>query len=133
MGRRHHGAASGRARRVEGEGRGRANGVVMFQKLDDAHTKVKLRMAYEPEGMKQAIGSAFGIDSRRVKGDLESFKEFIEARGRNGRLARGGRALAAPSRGSGEDSPAHGALSQSYRRQPLRAPHDESRRGDMLG
>ena len=57
------------------------NGVVMFQKLDDAHTKVKLRMAYEPEGMKQAIGSAFGIDSRRVKGDLESFKEFIEARG----------------------------------------------------
>ena len=65
----------------EGEGPGRPNGVVMFQKLDDAHTKVKLRMAYEPGGMKQAIGSAFGIDSRRVKGDLESFKEFIEARG----------------------------------------------------
>jgi hypothetical protein len=37
-------------------------------------------MEYEPEGMKESVGSAVGIDSRRVKGDLESFKEFIEGR-----------------------------------------------------
>ena len=57
------------------------NGVVTFHELDDARTKVMLQMAYEPEGAKESIGSAFGLDSRRVKGDLESFKEFIEERG----------------------------------------------------
>ena len=57
------------------------NGVVTFHELDDAHTKVMLQMAYEPEGAKESIGSAFGLDSRRVKSDLESFKEFIEERG----------------------------------------------------
>jgi len=40
-----------------------------------------VQMEYEPEGMKESVGSAVGIDSRRVKGDLESFKEFIESRG----------------------------------------------------
>ena len=57
------------------------NGVVTFHELDDARTKVMLQMAYEPDGAKESIGSAFGLDSRRVKGDLESFKEFIEERG----------------------------------------------------
>jgi hypothetical protein len=40
-----------------------------------------VQMEYEPEGMKESVGSAVGIDSHRVKGDLESFKEFIESRG----------------------------------------------------
>ena len=57
------------------------DGVVTFHELDDAHTKVMLQLAYEPEGAKESIGSAFGLDSRRVKSDLESFKEFIEERG----------------------------------------------------
>jgi len=57
------------------------DGVVTFHKLGTEQTKVMLQMAYDPEGMKESIGSAFGLDSRRVKGDLESFKEFIEARG----------------------------------------------------
>jgi len=38
-------------------------------------------MDYEPEGMKESVGSAAGLDSRRVKGDLESFKAFIESAG----------------------------------------------------
>ena len=38
-------------------------------------------MDYEPEGIKESVGSAVGIDSHRVKGDLESFKTFIESRG----------------------------------------------------
>ena len=38
-------------------------------------------MEYEPEGMKEAVGSVVGFDSRRVKGDLESSKDFIESRG----------------------------------------------------
>ena len=57
------------------------NGVVTFHKLDEARTKVMVQMDYEPEGMKESVGSAVGVDSRRVKGDLESFKEFIESRG----------------------------------------------------
>jgi hypothetical protein len=38
-------------------------------------------MDYDPEGVKESVGSALGLDSRRVKGDLESFKDFIESRG----------------------------------------------------
>jgi len=57
------------------------NGVVTFHKLDDSHTKVMVQMEYEPEGMKESLGSVVGFDRHRVKGDLESFKEFIESRG----------------------------------------------------
>jgi uncharacterized membrane protein len=57
------------------------DGVVTFHKLDDAHTKVMVQMDYEPEGLKESAGSALGADSRRVKKDLESFKEFVESRG----------------------------------------------------
>lgn len=57
------------------------NGAVTFHKLDDLRTKIMVQMDYEPEGMKEAVGSAVGLDSHRVKDDLESFKEFIESRG----------------------------------------------------
>ena len=57
------------------------NGVVTFHRLDDSHTKVMVQMEYEPAGMKESVGSLVGFDSRRVKGDLESFKQFIESRG----------------------------------------------------
>ena len=57
------------------------NGVVTFHKLDEARTKVMVQMDYAPEGMKEAVGSAIGLDSHRVKDDLESFKDFIESRG----------------------------------------------------
>jgi uncharacterized membrane protein len=57
------------------------NGVVTFHKLDDSRTKVMVQMDYEPEGVKESVGSLAGFDSHRVKGDLESFKEFIESRG----------------------------------------------------
>jgi uncharacterized membrane protein len=57
------------------------NGVVTFHRLDDSRTKVMVQMEYEPEGIKESVGSAVGLDSHRVKGDLESFKDFIESRG----------------------------------------------------
>ena len=57
------------------------NGVVTFHKLDDSRSKVMVQMEYDPEGLKESIGSVVGIDSHRVKGDLESFKDFIESRG----------------------------------------------------
>jgi len=57
------------------------NGVVTLHKLDDSRTKVMVQMDYEPEGVKESVGSFVGIDSHRVKSDLESFKTFIESRG----------------------------------------------------
>jgi uncharacterized membrane protein len=57
------------------------NGVVTFHKLDDSRTKVMVQMEYEPEGVKESVGSILGLDSHRVKDDLESFKDFIESRG----------------------------------------------------
>jgi hypothetical protein len=55
---------------------------------------VMVQMDYEPEGMKESVGSGLGMDSRRVRGDLESFKQFIESVGtETGSLARGRREL----------------------------------------
>jgi uncharacterized membrane protein len=56
-------------------------GVVTFHRIDDSTTRIMLQMDWEPEGMKESVGSAVGADSRRVKGDLERFKELIERRG----------------------------------------------------
>jgi uncharacterized membrane protein len=56
------------------------NGVVRFEPAGDG-TRVSVQMEYEPQGMKESLGSAVGADDRRVKGDLERFKEFIEGRG----------------------------------------------------
>jgi uncharacterized membrane protein len=56
-------------------------GVVTFHKLDPQTTKLMLQLDYEPQGATEKIGSALGMVGRRVEGDLERFKEFIESRG----------------------------------------------------
>jgi len=56
-------------------------GVVTFQKLDERRTKIMLELDWESEGMVEALGSKLGQDSRKVKGDLERFRELIEAQG----------------------------------------------------
>ena len=38
-------------------------------------------MTYTPEGPLERAGSAVGLDNRRIRGDLERFKELIEGRG----------------------------------------------------
>jgi uncharacterized membrane protein len=61
---------------------GKSNGgVVTFHRLDEGRTKVMVQMDYEPEGLKESLGSALGSDERRVKADLERFKELVEGRG----------------------------------------------------
>jgi uncharacterized membrane protein len=59
----------------------RNGGVVTFHRLSDAQTRVMVQMDYEPEGMKEKVGDVLGFMDRRVKGDLEKFKEFVESRG----------------------------------------------------
>lgn len=55
-------------------------GVVTFHHIDDATTRVMLQLEYEPETLVEHAGAALGIVGRRIQGDLERFKEFIESR-----------------------------------------------------
>ena len=56
-------------------------GVVTFHRIDDETSRVTLQMDVDPEGLVENVGTALGFLDRRVKGDLERFKEFIESRG----------------------------------------------------
>jgi len=56
-------------------------GVVTFHRIDDETSRVTLQMDVDPEGVVENVGTALGFLDRRVKGDLERFKEFIESRG----------------------------------------------------
>jgi uncharacterized membrane protein len=56
-------------------------GVVTFHRLDDDRSRVMVQMDFVPEGIKEKLGSALRAPDRQVKGDLERFKELIEARG----------------------------------------------------
>ena len=56
-------------------------GVVTFHRLGDDKTRIMLQMDFEPEGLVENVGDKLGIVGRRAAGDLERFKEFIEARG----------------------------------------------------
>ena len=56
-------------------------GVVTFHKLGDDQSKVMVQLDFVPEGIKEKVGDLIGAPDRRVKGDLERFKELIESRG----------------------------------------------------
>ena len=61
----------------EADNRGR----LVFEPTDRG-TKVTMKLDYDPEGAVEEIGDKLGIVRRRVEGDMERFKEFLEARGR---------------------------------------------------
>jgi uncharacterized membrane protein len=56
-------------------------GVVTFHHIDENTTRIMIQMDYEPEGVTENVGDTIGVFSRRVEGDLERFKEFVESRG----------------------------------------------------
>lgn len=56
------------------------SGVVTFHYLAPERTRVTLQMEYTPEGFAEKVGDRLGFVSRRVEGDLERFKAFIESR-----------------------------------------------------
>ena len=56
-------------------------GVVTFHSLNDQNTRIMLQMAYEPEGLIEKSGDMLGFASRRIEGDLQRFKEYIESKG----------------------------------------------------
>jgi uncharacterized membrane protein len=64
-------------------------GVVTFHRIGDETSRVTVQIDTEPEGIVEAAGEAVGVLDRRVRGDLERFKEFIESRGRESGAWRG--------------------------------------------
>jgi uncharacterized membrane protein len=55
-------------------------GAVMFEPLGPTRTQITLRIDAEPDGILERMGDAAGFLDRRVAGDLERFKAFIESR-----------------------------------------------------
>jgi len=56
-------------------------GVVTFHRLQDTQTRVTVQLDWEPGNVTEKVGSALNFDDRRVQGDLDRFKEFIESSG----------------------------------------------------
>ncbi|MBM0105026.1 SRPBCC family protein [Steroidobacter sp. S1-65] len=65
------------------------SGEVQFRPLGTSETEVRVRMGFEPESMVEKIGDALHAPDRRVEGDLERFKEFIESHGQESGAWRG--------------------------------------------
>lgn len=57
------------------------DGVVTFTRIDDDTTHIAVKMDYDPQGVTENVGDAAGVFSKRVQGDLERFKDFLESRG----------------------------------------------------
>ncbi len=56
-------------------------GTVRFDSLAASQTRVRLTMHYEPDGVVESAGSALGVFSKRIEGDLGRFKAFVEELG----------------------------------------------------
>ncbi len=57
------------------------SGVVTFHRLEENRTRVMVQIDHDPEGLLEKAGTALGFDDRRVKSDLQRFKELVETRG----------------------------------------------------
>ena len=55
-------------------------GTVRFYPAQDG-TQITFIMEYDPEGFVENVSDIVGVTSRRVEGDLQRFKEFVESRG----------------------------------------------------
>lgn len=58
-------------------------GTVRFEPLGSGATRVRLVMAYEPEGPLESIGDAIGVIDSRVQHTVEKFKLYVESRVRD--------------------------------------------------
>ncbi len=112
----------------------RQMGIVTFQRLDDAHTRVSLAMDFQPQGLAERTGDALGVLDRRVKGDLKRFKGFIEERGSASGAWRG---RISPGESGADDAQAARPADAPVRETPLSrmtdegAPPPESRPGPL--
>ena len=56
-------------------------GVVTFHKTGESETRIMVQMDVDPDGVVEKAGDALGVPKRRVRADLERFKQLIESRG----------------------------------------------------
>jgi len=56
------------------------SGTVRFEPLDDSHTRVRLVMAYQPQGFVENAGDMIGLVEGKVQQAMRGFKDFIEER-----------------------------------------------------
>ena len=59
----------------------RNDGQVRFEPAGQGGTLITLQLDVEPEGIIEKAGDALGVVERRVRGDLERFRDFVEDRG----------------------------------------------------
>ena len=57
------------------------SGMVSFEPISETKSRVTLQLEAEPQSLTEKAGDALGMLDRRVKGDLERFRKFIENRG----------------------------------------------------
>lgn len=57
------------------------DGAVLFTPVDGGQTEIRLVVDADPDGIVEEAGDRLGFLDRRVGGDLERFKTFIEDRG----------------------------------------------------
>jgi len=57
-------------------------GQVLFRPVGNNATKISLKLNYDPEGPLENMADTLGVIGRRVEGDLQRFKEFIQTRQR---------------------------------------------------
>lgn len=57
-------------------------GVVTFHRLADDRAEILLHVRHEPRGLGEKAADAVGLLSRRVEGDLQRFKAYVEGASR---------------------------------------------------
>ena len=74
-------------------------GTVRFEPLGPNRTRVRLVMAYDPQGLVEEAGDALGLLGASVQLSLTNFKKYIESRGVEDGAWRGAvhRSIATPS------------------------------------
>jgi len=55
------------------------NGTVSFRSRGPNRTEIMVRVEFQPESMLESLAGTFGVVGRRIEGDLERFKEFIQS------------------------------------------------------
>ena len=55
--------------------------MITFHRISDDSTGVMAQIEVDPEGFAEKAGDVLGIVKRRVKADLERFKELIDSQG----------------------------------------------------
>jgi uncharacterized membrane protein len=79
-------------------------GAVTFEDVGGGQTSVRLTLEYEPEGVVEKIGDKLNVVEKQAEGDLQRFKEFIEAEGYATGAWRGSINEGAPSGTPGADA-----------------------------